>query len=88
MKSYKVVNNEGIQLMDGPFAGITYQYGRVELNPDEQNDILTLSFEYDIIYGQTPDNIEEFKQYIGDILQEIILEQLTKNEVVYINGVD
>ena len=87
IKPYKVINDEVIQLVEGPYAGITYRYGRVQFTPDEVNDKLTLSFKYDIMEGSL-DNVHEFEQYIGAILYELIEEQLGRNDVVYTGGVD
>lgn len=86
-KSYKIVNDEVIQLLEGPYTGITYQYGKVLLEPDEEKDELRLKFEYTIHDGQ-PSDVNDFQQYIGAILHEILEEQLARNQIVYTGGVD
>lgn len=87
-KKYKVVNDEVVQLLEGPFVGIAYKYGKVELVPDEQNDILRVKFEYDIMNDQEPSDVQQFEIYIGHILYDLIMEQLQQNSIVYTGGVD
>jgi hypothetical protein len=85
MKPYKIINNEMVALVEGPFAGIEYQYSRVQLL--EEKDALRLKYEYTIIDGE-PSDIKAFEQYIGGILHEMIEEKLTDNSIVYTGGVD
>jgi hypothetical protein len=85
---YRIINDQEIQLIDGPYEGTVYQYGAVKLNADEQKDQLTISFEYSIIHGEGVKDLQEFRQYIGDILQEIIYEKIDKKEIVFKGGVD
>jgi hypothetical protein len=87
MKPYKIVNNEAIQLIEGPYMGITYQYGRVLLNPDEKEDVLKLSFSYNILSGDHPSDQTDFESYIGGLLHEMIEERLAQNDIVYTGGV-
>ena len=71
----------------GKFDGVIYKYGKVSV-PEEENEDGTLpfQFEYDII-----DNIgilredfgEDFFTLIGDILVDIIEEQLKENNFEY-----
>jgi hypothetical protein len=86
MKDYTVID-DSIRLNTGEFSGVTYRYGRVKLDPDEVNDVLKISFDYDIIDGQV-DNVEEFKAYIGPILTEMIDTGLMTNSIVYSGGID
>jgi hypothetical protein len=87
MKPYQIVNDEVVQLNEGPYEGVTYKYGRVQFKPNEHDDNLTISFSYDIMDGPAPDDRAQFEQYIGAILHEIIEEQLGRNDVVYTGGV-
>lgn len=87
MKPYNIINDEVVQLVEGPYQGITYQYGRVQFFPDDVNDKLTVSFKYNIMEG-SPDNVANFEQYIGAILYDLIEEQLGRNDVTYTGGVD
>ena len=76
-----------IQITRGKFNGIKYAYGRVAI--EELEDNAKLSFEYDIFDGVVDENsIEEFKKMTGDILKDILIEQLDSNEVIYTGGTD
>lgn len=83
-KPYQVIDDQWIKLIDGPYAGIMYRYGRVELI--DEGDRLRVKFEYEIDDGSRKDN--EFVQYVGPILTELIEEGLLKNGIVYTGGVD
>lgn len=61
-----------------------YRYGRVNLI--EEDDSLRIKFEYELDTGGQLDN--EFVQYIGPILSELIEEGVLKNSIVYTGGVD
>lgn len=90
MQDYSIVLEDGqdtIDLIRGPYKGVSFRYGKVELVPDEEKDELCLRFEYNIIRGE-PSDVGEFVQYIGRLLNEMICEQVAKNEVVYTGGVD
>ena len=85
-----VDNEHGVQaikLTDEPYAGIIFSYGKVEF-PDPEEPIL--SFDYELHH--VPDGLfydeEEFKQYLGDFLVELIMWGLNQNSIVYTGGVD
>ena len=81
------VGHYRLKLTEGPYAGIIFSYGEVKF--DEQGDTLHLKFDYDIHYAEGVSYVQsEFEQYIGQLLQLILVEQLMKNEVVYTGGVD
>lgn len=84
LKPYKVIDDQWIKLIDGPYAGIMYRYGRVELI--EEDDQLRIKFEYELDTGAKMDN--DFIQYIGPILTELIEEGVLKNSIVYTGGID
>tara|TARA_Y100000034_G_scaffold85519_1_gene102568 strand:+ start:1329 stop:1631 length:303 start_codon:yes stop_codon:yes gene_type:complete len=77
-----------ICIKGGKFNGVIYNYGKVSV-PEKENDDGTLPFrfEYDII-----DNVgisreefgEDFFTLIGDILVDIIDEQLKGNKLGYV----
>jgi hypothetical protein len=89
---YKTVQNkktnvEAIKLLEHPYEGIIYSYGKVKFV--EEGDNLRIKFEYDII--EDADSIydtKEFEQYIGDILQELIHLGIEKNNITYTGGID
>ena len=78
-----------IMISKGPYKGIIYQYGRVSLAPVENEDgNLPLSFDYNVIDfngHKFQDLIEskEFKNTLGDILVEILDEQLEQGNLDY-----
>ena len=79
-----------ICIKGGKFDGVIYNYGKVSVSPEKENQDGTLPFrfEYNII-----DNVgipreefgEEFFTLIGDILVEIIDEQLEEENLEYIS---
>ena len=71
----------------GKFDGVIYKYGKVSVSEEENEDgTLSFQFEYDII-----DNVgilredfdEEFFTLIGDILVDIIDEQIEEDNFEY-----
>jgi len=77
-----------ICIKGGKFDGVIYNYGKVSVSPEKENQDGTLPFrfEYSII-----DNIgisredfgEEFFVLIGDILVDIIDEQIEEDNLEY-----
>ena len=64
-----------VELTQGKYSGCVLNYGKVELV--EENDHLRVKFNYTMI--ENPNGIEtddEFFNYIGDILVEIMNEQV------------
>jgi len=84
MKPYKVVNDMWVELTEGPFEGIVYKYGRVNLL--EEDDQLRVQFEYERLDKQP--HTHEFTQYIGPILVDLIEDGVMKNSIVYTGGID
>jgi hypothetical protein len=85
MKQYKVVG-DNVEIIEGKYAGTSYQYGRVKLIEDTKKDELALDFEYNVVGEDIQDT--EFRTLIGDILVELIEEHLGKHQVVYTGGTD
>jgi hypothetical protein len=81
---------QAIKLTEGAFEGIVYTYGKVEFGEDDQNDKVSIKFEYEILdyadKGLT--DKKPFEQYIGDILVELIHQGIANNDLVYTGGVD
>ena len=74
----------------GKFDGVIYNYGKVSV-PKKENDNGTLPFrfEYNIIDNvgiSREDFGEEFFVLIGDILVDIIDDQLKENKLGYVPG--
>ena len=75
-----------IKLIEDKYLGIVYKYGNVAFAKDEKPDgTLPMKFDYDII--KNPDNIDtnnqQFIDYIGDILIELLEKQLTDGKVEF-----
>ena len=92
MKNYTLLDDDvdglyKILLTDGKYKGIIYTYGRVRLL--EEDDVLRVQFEYNIQENPVGDvNPTEFRSHIGDILVDMLEENLLKNSLVYTGGVD
>ena len=68
-----------IKLTEGKFSDIIYSYTKVQFASEENaQGKLPLKFTYDIKKNPNDMNTEdeEFRQYIGDILVEVIEKQL------------
>jgi hypothetical protein len=68
-----------IKLLTGPFEGAVYKYGNVKF--EEKDDVGYLHFDYDVIQydKMKPKKLEkndEFKNYIGDFLVEILKNRM------------
>jgi len=79
--------NQFIKLTSNQYSGIIYTYGRVRLL--EEDDQLRVQFEYDI--HENPVGFvdrDKFRNHIGDILIDLLEENLLKNNIVYTGGTD
>lgn len=95
MFNYVTVQNrrngmDAIKLLDEPFSGIIFTYGRVEFEEDEANDQLRIKFEYEILDKNSKEfsDPKPFEKYIGDLLQELIHKGIEENNLTYTGGVD
>lgn len=64
-----------IKLLNGPFDGTIFKYGKVKV--EEKDDQAYLHFAYDVIESKVSkpkklEKNEDFKNYIGELLVEII----------------
>lgn len=84
MKPYVIEDDQWIHLTEGPYAGIIYKYGRVQLL--DEGEQLRIKFEVEFQDERKLDN--DFIQYAGPLLSEMIEEGLLKNSLVYTGGVD
>ena len=92
IKQYELLDedtngNQLIKLTTKEYSGIIYTYGRVRLL--EEDDHLRVQFEYDIQENPV-DGIDpvKFRNHIGDILIDLLEENLLKNNIVYTGGTD
>ena len=87
---YAFVQREGddftcIKLLQGKYKGIIYKYGKVGFAKEEKSDgTLPMKFDYDIL--QNPNQIDidknEFIDYIGDILLEVLEKQIKEGKAI------
>lgn len=84
MKPYEIIDDQWIKLTEGPYEGIVYKYGRVQLI--EEGDSLRIRFEYELEDGTKLDS--DFVQYIGPFLTELIESGVIYNNIVYTGGTD
>lgn len=81
-----------IIITEGDYKDVSYQYGSISF--DEENENMKLTFDYDIIENPSSlsndelENSEEFHNQIGDILVEIIGNELTENEQNFLRSVN
>ena len=77
-----------IKLLEGDYNGVIYKYDKVAFEPKplDSGDI-PLRFTYDIMVNPKKVDVEsiDFKNYIGDILIEIVEQQLKEGKVEF-NG--
>ena len=64
-----------IKLLDGPYKDTTFKYGKVKF--EEKDGLMYLLFAYDVLESTVdkPKKLEKdttFKNYIGDLLVEIM----------------
>ena len=75
-----------IKLTEGKFSDIIYSYTKVQFASEENaQGKLPLKFTYDIKKNPNDMNTEdeEFRQYIGDILVEVIEKQLENGTIKF-----
>ena len=92
---YTFVSKKGdawanVCITGGKFKDVIYNYGKVSINPKKENDdgSLPFRFEYTIIDNallQREEFGEEFFTLIGDILVDIIDDQLKEKNLEYIS---
>tara|TARA_B110000444_G_C18801424_1_gene577651 strand:- start:589 stop:897 length:309 start_codon:yes stop_codon:yes gene_type:complete len=82
---------QGIGLTEaaGKYQGIVYRYGKVSFGKKEdKNGNLPLHFEWDVLdsNGLPKENMgEDFFHLIGDILQDLLMEQVNQGSLQYVN---
>ena len=78
-----------IKIIEGEYKDVIYTYGHVKFAPEpNKDDRLPLKFTYDV--QRNPNNIdtksEDFRNLIGDILVEVMEEQLKNNQIILRDG--
>ena len=83
-KTYKFVQKPGedfaaIQLIGGDYDGVVYKHNNIKFAPKpNENDEIPLKFDYDVLVNpnQAEVDTQQFMNYIGDILLEVVQYQL------------
>jgi hypothetical protein len=87
-KRYAFAQKEGddfscVKILDGQYEGIIYKYDKVAFEPKplDTGDV-PLRFTYDIMTNPNDEDIlsADFRNYIGDILVEIVDQQLKEGK--------
>jgi hypothetical protein len=73
-----------IKLLEGPYKGTIFKYGKVKFK--EENDLVRLLFAYDVLESPVakPKKLEkdnDFKNYIGDMLVEIMSSNIEQDVI-------
>jgi len=90
-KRYAFAQRQGddfscVKILDGQYEGIIYKYNQVKISQTENADgQLPLKFTYDIMANPNKEDIKstDFRNYIGDILVEVMEEQLKNGKVIF-----
>ncbi len=90
IKRYAFAQRQGddfscIKILDGQYEGIIYKYNNVKFSQTENADgQIPLKFTYDIMVNPNKENIksDDFRNYIGDILVEVMEEQLKEGKLL------
>tara|TARA_Y100000389_G_scaffold199251_1_gene237290 strand:- start:13381 stop:13704 length:324 start_codon:yes stop_codon:yes gene_type:complete len=75
-----------IKLLETKYRNVIYKYGKVRFAKEEKADgTLPMKFDYDILSNPESKDIEsqEFIDYIGDILIEVMEQQLNDGKVEF-----
>lgn len=80
----------GVKFGEGEFEGVMFTYGKVEFKEDPKTGYLTLSYEYDIFDERTftAEEMDRFRQMIGDLLVHLIQKGNEENTNVFTGGTD
>ena len=76
-----------LKVVQGPYLGVIYTYGKVTLHEDEANCELKIQFKFKL--EEVPDNLNEeeleksadFKNFMGDILSQLFQDRLDNDKL-------
>jgi hypothetical protein len=76
-----------LKVVQGPYLGVIYTYGKVTLHEDEANCELKIQFKFKL--EEVPDNLNEeelekspdFKNFMGDILSQLLEDKLDNDKL-------
>jgi hypothetical protein len=75
----------------GFYQGVVYEYGKVSIEEDKENDVASLQFEWNLLdsNGLGKEMFgEEFFDLAGKILEDIISRQMEEDNIQYVNTDD
>ena len=78
----------GLTEFAGKYQGVIYQYGKVNFGKENKDGKLPLQFEWNMLdsNGLPEDMInDDFFELIGDILQDLLIEQSEQGELQYVD---
>jgi hypothetical protein len=92
---YKFVENKdktwtGIGLTEeaGKYQGVVYRYGEVKVIENEEKTEASLQFEFDVLDSNgLPKEMfdDDFYKVIGDVLTDILEQQMKEDALQYVN---
>jgi len=73
-----------VKLLEGDYEGVIYKYDNVKFEELNNNGQVPLQFTYDVFLNPNSKDVDsqDFKNYIGDILVELVDQQL-KDETLF-----
>ena len=81
----------GLTEKAGKYQGVVYEYGKVSIVENEEKTSASLQFEWNMLdsNGLPKDMIgDDFFELAGKILEDLIQQQLDKDELQYVNTND
>jgi hypothetical protein len=81
----------GLTEKAGKYQGVVYQYGKVSIVENEDKTEASLQFEWDMLdsNGLPKEMIgDDFFELAGKILEDLIQQQLDKDDLQYVNTDD
>ena len=97
-EKYTFVSNkdrkwQGIGLTEkaGFYQGVVYEYGKVSIVENEEKTEASLQFDYNVLDSNSLDRKyfnDDFFQLLGDILQDLIDQQVNEENMQYVNTDD
>ena len=84
----EVEEHSCVKITEGKFKDVIYHYGRVAFAPEsEKQSDGKLPMKFDYTVDKNPNNLilldnKEFIDYIGDILLEILEDQLERGDII------
>ena len=97
-EKYTFVSNkdrkwQGIGLTEkaGFYQGVVYEYGKVSTVENEEKTEASLQFDYNVLDSNSLDRKyfnDDFFQLLGDILQDLIDQQVNEENMQYVNTDD